>query len=436
MKAWQVWRCINGSGKGTMIKHVGSAWWFVAVMAVSAAAQTVTSRGSTNTIKGSSTVGKSPAAVSGSYIGVGTRALTEAADGLASNRVPLPASEPHVCSSYSAFGDSISVCCHPSNPKNLYTNRLGAAIGITTTIRARSGDQACDVPKDQVFPNENPGDEGTRLYTVMIGTNDAAIKGSGAYESVATLCRQAAATWLLTSSSNKYTGGSFVTIPKNWRVDAAYSPNLVGIESTTKGASASWPIITSGGPIFIWYRVIDRNGGAFSYSLDGGAPVPVQNSTTPAMATQNGTTDSVGVVIITGVSDNVTSAQSHTVKIVVTSATGTGSIVSILAVGTTMPFNSLTHPSLWEAGVPRQLNDTLSTATAAYNTDNQLDATYLAGLGLDISFVDVRSELSNTSLDMADTYHPNDLGNQHLFNAFYRGIQPVCKTNTGSPTDR
>jgi hypothetical protein len=323
-----------------------------------------------------------------------------------------------VWSRYVAFGDSITACCYPSTPANLYANRLAADAGVSATVDAHSGDQACDVANTQVFPNESPADAKNALYTLMIGTNDANVKGTGAYEAVFNLCHQASISWLGSSSANKYTGASFTAVPSGWTTDTTYAA-VTGLKSTSSGAVSNWPVTSYGGPVAIWYRIVDGNGGSFSYSVDGGTPVAVNAFTSPAIATQNGSTQAVGVAFAT------VAAGAHTVSIAVTSASGAGNLVGVLAVGTSPASTQFQGPKVWVGGTPFQENDNLSATTGEYNADVLANVTLLAGYGFGAQFVDVRKYLFGTPVEMYDTLHPNDLGHQHLEEAFESAVQPV-----------
>lgn len=355
-----------------------------------------------------------------SNIGSGTGAITS----------------PHSWTTYAALGDSITAGTGASVPANNYVSRMAAAVGAGyADNEGVGGSMACDVARNKSFSLYNPTDQGNALFTFMIGTNDAN-HGTSTYEPVSTLCRRAVETWLGTSSTHKYTGASFGTPPTNWSNDTTFAPNLTGIQSTTNGAPSTWPITTTGGPIFVWYRIIDGDGGTATCSTDSGTVLNIQGFTSPAIATLNGITNAVAMGMITGATGTNAAPVAHNVLCTVTSATNALNVVSILAVGTTGPSDAKNPSGVFVGGTPYELADANGTATAAYNADALSDVTTLAPLGVNLSFVDIRACLKGTSVEMFDTLHPNDLGHQHLFNCFYSAIQPTggAPSNTSFPT--
>jgi len=101
-------------------------------------------------------------------------------------------------------------------------------------------------------------------------------------------------------------------------------PSGVGLISTTNGSTLTLTLVTTGRPIYLWYRMKDSDGGTFTYALDGGATTTITTAPTTTISTQNGGVTGRGVVRITGVS-----AASHTIRINVTSPTSASNSVSI-----------------------------------------------------------------------------------------------------------
>jgi hypothetical protein len=320
------------------------------------------------------------------------------------------------------FGDSITYGTGATSRTVDYVSLLSADMNAGLTDYGISGEQACDMGDSEVFPNENPAST-TRnmIYTVMIGTNDAEVKGVGSYESVFNTCEQAEIAWLAIPSQYKVFGqSSGNTTTGTWANDNTYQTGI-GIQSTTNGSTLAVPITTTSGPVYIWYRIQDGNAGTFSYNIDGGSNVSANAFTSPTIATQNGGTRSVALARITGVS-----AGTHTINFTVTSATGAGNIVSILAVGTTA-IASYQAPKVFVGGVLRQQNDNISATTAEYNLDVANNVSLLAGDGLAVYFVNVRN-YANSTTDMYDGYHPNNAGHSHLRDAFEAVMQFVPLT--------
>jgi hypothetical protein len=320
---------------------------------------------------------------------------------------------------YHAFGDSITVGSGANTNANAYAYLLSSDEDSPLTDRGINGEQACDMGDLEVFPNENPATTYNALYTMMIGTNDANVKGLGSYEAVFNTCEQAAVAWLAIPSQYKVFGQSASTTETGtWSSDNTYQTGI-GIQSTANGSTLAIPITTTGAPVYIWYRIKDGNGGAFTYNIDGGANISVNAFTSPAIATQNGGTEGVALARIPNVA-----AGAHTINFTVTSATSVSNFVSILAVGTVPNIVYYQSPKVFVGGVLRQQNDTDSAATAAYNADVSTNVSLLAGDGLSVYFVNDRNYVNSTT-DMANFLHPNNTGHRHLADAFEAVMQFV-----------
>jgi len=303
-----------------------------------------------------------------------------------------------------AMGDSITAGQNASSTSNRYVNLISSDKGIQLINRGVSGQLSCDMADTQVFPLETPISSQNIIYTEMIGTNDANTKGAGSYEAVYNLCLNASLSWLaVPSASKKY--ASACTASGSWAPDTSYGAGIGRIVSGS-GQTLSCTITTTGGPIYAWYRLCDSCGGTFTYALDGGSTTSINNTTSPAIATQNGGAHGEGFIRITGVA-----AGSHTVLFTTTNA----SAVSIAGIGTPPTANACCK--VLAGGVPYQQSDANSAATSAYNADVSADVTTLSGDGLNIAFVPVRSYVNSTT-DMSNSLHPNDTGMGHFRDAF------------------
>ncbi len=323
-----------------------------------------------------------------------------------------PTVAPIQSATHRAFGDSITYGAGATVPANQYTNLLAAGEGTVMTDRGIPGALACDMGDLQIFANENPAATANPIYTVLIGTNDANTKGTGSYEAVFNTCHQAALAWLAIPRSTKVLGQDAACVASGtWVNDDTYQTGI-GIKSTTIASALACTITTTGGNLYAWYRIIDSNGGTFTYSLDGGTAVSATASTTPAIAAQNGGTQGVALIRIPGVASG-----SHTLTFTVTSATNAGNVVSILGVGTVSGLRQFQAPRVFVGGVVRQASDTKASTTAAYDADAKANVTLLASDGLFVKFVDVRAYI-NIATDMFDGLHPNDTGHGHLRDAF------------------
>ncbi len=362
-------------------------------------------------------------------------------------------------STHIAEGDSITTgfqtagTCNNGATNCAYPNLVAFDEHATLTNRAKSGAQACDVAAQQTVLSDLTNPDSNSIYTLMIGTNDANVKGVGAYEPVFQGCHKAAISWI--AAANKYAANSINCVNTgSWATSSGWSLN--GDYSTTNGSAKTCGIQTYGGPLYAWYYIQDGSGGAFTYSVDGNAPVPLTTATTPAIATQNGGTFSWNLIRVP------VAAGPHSIKFVVTSPTASGNAVNIGAIGTPPAQNTYAGPKVFVSGVPRQEGDANSTITAQYNADVQADVNLLAGDGLGVFFVNVRNYLCtvvNAGLcynaagvqDMVganyaapdtafDTLHPNNAGHNEIKQAFEQAeqftpwIPAISFTGTGSKT--
>ena len=324
---------------------------------------------------------------------------------------------------YSAYGDSITSGGGATDAFHTFEYLLSTDCSSMVSNHGFGGDMSPDMTA-KVFSNENPGNSVAPFYTAMIGTNDALSKGNGAYEAVYTLTHQAALSWLAISSTYKTFATAYSSTTGTWVADNTYQSGI-GMQSTTNGSTLVLPITTTGKPIYVWYRVIDGNGGTFVYSLDGAAAISVSCSTSPAMATTNGGTASVGFLRISPVTSG-----SHSITFSVTSATNTGNVVGIIGIGTPSSVPTYNSPSVFSGGVLKESGtngvEINATATAAYNTDAQNDANLLANDGLRVYFVNVRNYINlPADYNLLNLPHPNNSGHAHIRDAFEYVMQPA-----------
>jgi hypothetical protein len=322
---------------------------------------------------------------------------------------------------YHAFGDSITYGATLSDPATqAYPALVQAYEGIATdnfSKFARSGDQACDIPTQQIFPNsDDPATSPHHVSSVLIGTNDADVKGVGAYESVFLLCHQAAIAWLAIPASKKIlASSSAVTAIGSGALDASNHWNAWVTEA--RGASVSFRITsTQIGPIYAWVRISDTSPATYSYALDGMMMGSAAAQTTPHIATQNGTSDSLSLLRLANVP-----AGTHTVTFTQTNNGSSG--VGVL--GIAVPSGTATGqmPTVLVGTVPYQLRG--GTGPCSYNdapcqqyiADIEADVNLFAGDGLDVRLFDTRKYMLGTTNEMADSLHPNSLGQIELSHA-------------------
>jgi lysophospholipase L1-like esterase len=312
---------------------------------------------------------------------------------------------------YHAFGDSITFGIGASITSDRYVSLIAKDKALTLVDLGISGSQACDVADAQIIPNANPGITSAAIYTEMVGINDADVKGTGAYEANYTNCLTAGLSWLGIPSTHKRFAQNGSTSGA-WSNDGSW-PDGVGLFSTTNGSTLSLTLVTSGRPIYLWYRMQDSNGGSFTCDLDGGPATTVTTASTPTISTQNGGVTGRGVVRLPGAG-----AGSHTVTIKVTSSTSPNNSVSIGAIGTPSAPSDKDLSYVYQGGVTKQRDDGNSAATAQYNSDALAVVNMLADDGLKITFVPVRNFIDGLPSQMFDQLHPNDLGHSLIRNAF------------------
>lgn len=308
-----------------------------------------------------------------------------------------------------------------------YTGIIASALGQTAVTLGGNwhnygvgGDQACDQAR-QAFGNVNPTVGDGIVRTIMIGLNDADVKQSGSYDFVYNLCHRAMLTWLTIPSSQK-TMGSAATPATGWSIDTTFAA-AHGLTTTTTNLPQTWTFTnTSSGvepEVYIWYVINDPGGavvpGQFKWSLDGGTVHYVNTATNPTISTQNGATQSIGVVDI-GFPAGIPAL--HTVTTTMTSATSTS--VTILGVGFGPDANTM---PVWVAGVSRNIFDCAGADTRHYNDLAEANVSALRKLGfLNLHFVNVRAYWRGDVADMSSTascqHHPNNAGHAEIAAAF------------------
>ena len=111
---------------------------------------------------------------------------------------------------YFALGDFLTDGTTLSNPaQQAYPTLVSREENALLTNLANAGDQACDVPARQIFPNSvSPTMASHATYSLLIGVNDVDNQGEGAYEQVFIECHQAALAWLALPTEGKVLAGS------------------------------------------------------------------------------------------------------------------------------------------------------------------------------------------------------------------------------------
>ena len=320
---------------------------------------------------------------------------------------------------YRAYGASITQGRTLSNPaKQAYPALVAEFEKVNFVNNALAGDQACDVPTRQIFPNkDSPTAHLHPTYTVLVGTNDVDVKGVGAYEAVFMLCHKALISWLAvpleykvlaTSNEMKTSGPGSLDTKNNWNAWTTGGP----------GATVSFTITTrKEGPIYAWPRIDDKNPGTYSYSLDGKVLGAGSTQTTPRISTENFTTDSLGFLRLP-----VVSAGTHVVEFTQTSEGANG--LSILGIGAPAEARADELPTVLVGNITYQLHGGSIGACVIsdlpclrYIQDIEADVNVFSSDGLRVRLFDTRKYMFGTAAEMNDSLHPNALGHIELSQA-------------------
>jgi len=331
---------------------------------------------------------------------------------------PYP-SQPGKYTTYHSYGDSITAGSGLPDPaKHVYPVLVGADRALTVSNYARSGDQACDVAPGQIFANaDSPSLASPPLYSLLIGTNDVDVKGVGAYETVFNLCQQAVISWLAIPSDFKVLADSDnVAVKGGGSLDTSNHWNAW--TTAALGTSVSFTITTQqAGPIYAWPRIDDNSHGMYSYSLDGIFVGTGSTRTTPAIATQNGTTNSLGFLRLPTVP-----AGKHVVTFTQTSPEPNGA--SVVGIGAPPMTKLVALPTILIGTIPFQL---LFVSPGACNYSEEPCLDYIHNIesnvnlfakdGLDVRLFDTRRYMLGNPAEMIDSLHPNVLGQIELSHA-------------------
>ncbi len=315
---------------------------------------------------------------------------------------------------YIAYGDSITACCYPTSQERLYPRLIAADLGLKLANRAQSGDMGCDVTRKQMLPNPDdfPRQLQGPIYSILVGTNDAFLKGPGPYQQLYSLCLQAAIAWAGVPTSRRVSATSSQARREGqWAQDE--EPTIPSVRTAKLNSKVVFKIRTDGGSVFLWYRIYDSGGGNFQAQIDDhGAIASVDTTATPKIASQNGVRDSVALLRITDVAPG-----DHILTVSIVDASDSRP-VSLIAAGTAALRGPSPHPIVLVGGVPFERDNLNEKATQAYDAEVRKSVALLREDRLDVRFVDVRSYLKGNSLDMQDGLHPNDTGHRRLRDAF------------------
>ncbi len=343
------------------------------------------------------------------------------------------AGTPQAFTSFIANGDSITYG-YPLTASR-YPSLVASRLGIPSlNVTANVGDGACDVfPRALYVDGITVGGAGGQLLSLMVGTNDVDKKGTGPYEATYRLCHTALLAFLAIPSNTLLRGGNAnVSGAGAWSAAAdtgnraftfggMYAPGAGTL--TFALGNASVPV-----PTYILYSIDDAAdpSAVFTVTDERGTSLGSASAAPPvAMATANGTTQSLGVL-------RVVRAPGTSQLIASTPSGG----VSIYAVGS-IPRPPVSGASvILSADVPNQLQGNAvasAAAIAAYNADIAADEATVLGDGATIAHVYDDLYMLGTPAEMnnGDQLHLSALGDANMASAFVAAV-PVVATQTTS----
>jgi lysophospholipase L1-like esterase len=320
---------------------------------------------------------------------------------------------------YFALGDFITDGATLSNPsQQAYPALVSREKNAPLTNLANAGDQACDVPARQIFPNDiSPTQASHPTYSVLIGVNDVDNQGEGAYEQVFAECHQAALAWLALPAEGKILAGSAGFVADGpGQIDTTNGWNAWATQG--QGSTVSFTItMATSGPLYAWPLIDDASTATYAYALDGVETGTSTVQTTPQIATKNGTTRSLGFLRWPWVP-----AGQHTITFIQTSSGTSG--VSVVGIGAPSALPAGQLPAVLAGTIPYQLHtgqnlgcQATDAPCLAYNGDILADVNMFAGDGLNVLLFDTRQYLQGTSAEMSDAVHPNAKGQEKLSEA-------------------
>lgn len=314
---------------------------------------------------------------------------------------------------FRSYGDSITYGFNLPDRTSAFPYLVANYNNLTANWKdfSNPGDQACDVPTHQIFQHfEDPSISLKGLFSLMIGSNDADVKTPGPYEVTYNLCHQASIAWLADPQESKVRGSSPLVTTSGpthydtnnfWNAQVTDAPN----------ASVTFPLqLSVQSPVYVWYRIIDGNPGAFSYTIDGVVRGVLTTATLTPIATQHHVTDSLALLRIPGIAPGA-----HVFTF--TQTTDGLSGAAIVAVGAPPTRDLSARPRVLVGTIPYELDHANDSNNLPYIADQKANVALLAGDGLDVELYDSRTYMTGSTADMIDPRHPNALGHQEIFKA-------------------
>lgn len=212
-----------------------------------------------------------------------------------------------------------------------------------------------------------------------------------------------------------------------WSADGADYGGAFAEVSTTNASTAT--LSCYGIVCYLAYGMAVGDGGTFTISVDGVTYGSYTSSGVSGglIATNQGVTHASGLARLSGLSQ-----AAHTIIVTVTSATNAANHVWIDWVGQPSGSYQFGGPQVIAGGVPRNSTDGISTYQQLYTSLVKQNVGLLAADGLPVAYADVPGYINLTTDIINDGTHPNNLGMQHIANAFLAVINAASSGVTKS----
>lgn len=314
------------------------------------------------------------------------------------------------------FGDSISCGTGVTSYLDGFAYLLRGQVGGNYTNFCRSGDQEADQNWQRIFSATNPIGGGLDpVFISETGTNDSIVYGSNVNQQYIFLrAKLGSMSWLSIPSSLKVLGQA-ATKTGTWAVDNTLQLG-VAEQSATNNSTLSFTVTTTAAnqAAYLWYMILDGNGGTFTVKLDGTTQNDPYNGTTTFYAAGDSSstilTQNAVKAAVAGARVPIASAGTHTIVVNVTSTTNAANIVSIYGVGLSPASTSTLNPYV-VAVTPNHQNSANDAMSGTYSGFISDMVTSLAADHLNVILADTRTALgTNYAGNYADTLHPNKAG--------------------------
>lgn len=308
----------------------------------------------------------------------------------------------HSAGAFRSFGDSITFGDFATVPATLgYVGLLSTALARPITNYGISGDMVPDQTARVYTTNPAYGD----ISTIMLGVNDERTYGLNSttlgYYRRGLQCLAA-----YLGLGNKQFAISSGTYTGTWTNTTAYG---LGKNSATNGSTATFTV--NGTTVYVGMIQQDASPGTFNVLIDGTVAGSYTTQTTGLGPTVNGVSFGAMLLRFPGLS-----AGSHTIEIVVTSATSGSNVVYVDWVAgnaqTVLPrvyVGQVTYAEVYNSGG----------SSANVDSYNAVIASLIADLVSDgLNVTPVTTNVLNLSVDMDGAYHPINTGHVKLAAAF------------------